>query len=1196
MNKRQVAMLIGLVLAAGFALTNFHLTHVWFNSSSDPGWIEAHAGNRTIVLKTNSEDPASVLQYGDELVSVNDRPVEPGFSTYRFFERVKPGTEYRLQVNRNGEPLDLLLRTSNFSALFSIGILLSTAVVPATFIFAGFLLILFGQGEKRISLLATALALTVPEVPLFTLAAAPLWAKAIMILGRPLSLLAFPLYFKFLLTFPEKSPLLKKFGFLNRGIYLYGPYFILGFCGSILVSILAAFAPERVFSLRSSFPGYLVRYGVILVYVPAILSSIVWSVKRANQGMVQRARVIAKGALYGFGLTATRALFMFLLPLLPLAWQSKVPFWTQDLLVVLAFGTLPFMPAFFIYALARRQLIPINIAMRRAAEYTATYMTFAAGYLLVTVVLSYLLAKLLTRLDVPLIWSTVLFVPLLTIPIWSFSKLFDSKVIAPHVKRRSLQLSYDLRQAWPDLITQLRNVVKTARLKLPIMRVDQSAVDEVRRALRETLDIQEITSSVCRIIQSTWIADNAAILLEERTSGDYFCSAYQSLSNLKMTRAEMAQLRLPKDASLVREMQNTQHLMFDPGALISSWAKDLVEGTFVIERQTLRRLRPALFIPILVEDQMIGILSLGPRTEELSYNNQDRETLVTIARETGKAIDFARLKIIAGSPDLPLALENVIKSTAVPAQKGSIYLWNEDEQALVINAQYGFSDEIIREVRLQKGEGFAGLVFQDQQPLVVDDVQTDQRGVNVGQHQIAGIQSSLYVPLVAWGRAIGVLCLDNMEKKSAFKRQHLERVMGVASFASIVVQNAILQEELRNLGSKINRPQLNINNIFTVIFNSIRRVTDVRAAHLVLLLDPYMPELSVKQEPLLCLAQGFLDAEKYRMKIKPCKNGLGYRVLQEKKAITGDSFQDWAGAAHEHEASQTRACICLPLEVSKYVGGLLYLHYCSEHEFTHAETITLKFIAEQAALAISNARQQEELRYTNKVVWMSLMMSNIRHEIRQYTDGIRTNLHALNNRLKDRLDEVKYLTRMKADLDEIRDLQARSLPTVSKKKVVEIGQFLCREVQRWCKRDNLDCSGVEKRSSYVYIDENQFSLVIKNLTINAVRAMQDAHTKRLTISSEIVGQRINVRMSNTGKPISPALQETLFSDVIQGNGGGNQRTGVGLFIGRRIVRFHDGDLGLVKSDDTETIFSFWLPILEARSIQLAEETIGNGAV
>lgn len=112
-----------------------------------------------------------------------------------------------------------------------------------------------------------------------------------------------------------------------------------------------------------------------------------------------------------------------------------------------------------------------------------------------------------------------------------------------------------------------------------------------------------------------------------------------------------------------------------------------------------------------------------------------------------------------------------------------------------------------------------------------------------------------------------------------------------------------------------------------------------------------------------------------------------------------------------------------------------------------------------------------------------------------------------------------------------------------------------------------------------------FRLVVKNLMTNAVRAMQSSQqrdpslTQSLRVTLEIVGQRVLALFENTGDAIPAQIIPRLFTDVVEQPGG--QRVGVGLLLGRRIMRRQGGDLGLVESNDERTIFFLWLPLATA---------------
>jgi len=61
------------------------------------------------------------------------------------------------------------------------------------------------------------------------------------------------------------------------------------------------------------------------------------------------------------------------------------------------------------------------------------------------------------------------------------------------------------------------------------------------------------------------------------------------------------------------------------------------------ERQWLRDLKVDLYVPVLLARQLTAILALGPKADGRPYTDQDRETLLILAGQTGTALDNARL-------------------------------------------------------------------------------------------------------------------------------------------------------------------------------------------------------------------------------------------------------------------------------------------------------------------------------------------------------------------------------------------------------------------------------------------------------------------------------------------------------------------------------------------------------------------------
>lgn len=112
------------------------------------------------------------------------------------------------------------------------------------------------------------------------------------------------------------------------------------------------------------------------------------------------------------------------------------------------------------------------------------------------------------------------------------------------------------------------------------------------------------------------------------------------------------------------------------------------------------------------------------------------------------------------------------------------------------------------------------------------------------------------------------------------------------------------------------------------------------------------------------------------------------------------------------------------------------------------------------------------------------------------------------------------------------------------------------------------CTFVEKSEDILlYADEGQIAQIMINLIKNAVQA--DA--RHLTITASInLQEQVIIQIANDGRPISPESQEQIFIPFFTTKQDG---TGIGLSLSRQIMRLHNGNLQLTRSDSQSTIFT-----------------------
>ena len=500
------------------------------------------------------------------------------------------------------------------------------------------------------------------------------------------------------------------------------------------------------------------------------------------------------------------------------------------------------------------------------------------------------------------------------------------------------------------------------------------------------------------------------------------------------------------------------------------------------------------------------------------------ETLNQTGQEVTSSLDRQRV--------MQATVDAAIKS--VPgAHRGVLFMWNEDEKKLVIEAIARsdlFEDKNIKEViKLGYGKGYAGRVFATGEPLTIG---------NVGQHPIVYFRthpdimkqkSVLSVPLKVWGHTIGVLSVDNIAVFNAFKDSDTTLLLTFAAQAAIALQNAQLYTALkkRRLTNDSDTPTDPekfieiVKKIFIETVQSITRITEAKGAHMLLLRDIDDENIAIADKKELSESVGL--GEDYDEKIKPRPDGLAFRVLRDRRYHTVITPHDPPGINPLAAERGTKAYICLPMEVSTKTIGVLFVYYMEEHSFTDNEIEMLSTFCNQAALAIENIRQREKLEIMESVTWMGIQFSDMAHSMGTQLDTMTLALNTLKyhvNNPSAALDRIEKLNTYIEHAYGI--LKSAPLPFSPTPTDLPLNATLKEVIQEWCPEEEKIDHSFEALSSdeiTVKADKDLLTIVLKILTTNAVTAMREVLRKQLIVSSTAKKNEAVVTITNTGKEI-----------------------------------------------------------------------------
>ena len=157
--------------------------------------------------------------------------------------------------------------------------------------------------------------------------------------------------------------------------------------------------------------------------------------------------------------------------------------------------------------------------------------------------------------------------------------------------------------------------------------------------------------------------------------------------------------------------------------------------------------------------------------------------------------------LLTGSDNIESFLQQTVQmvSRHMDADVCSIYLLDEDDEELVLEATLGLSPAAVGQVRMQIGEGLVGAILESREPLNEGFASRNPRFKYFEEAGEDRFNSLLGVPIIRGVEQIGVLVVQH-EKRDYFDNRDVIAMRAIASQLAGAIGNARFLMEL-------NRPQ-----------------------------------------------------------------------------------------------------------------------------------------------------------------------------------------------------------------------------------------------------------------------------------------------------------------------------------------------------------------------------------------------------
>lgn len=321
---------------------------------------------------------------------------------------------------------------------------------------------------------------------------------------------------------------------------------------------------------------------------------------------------------------------------------------------------------------------------------------------------------------------------------------------------------------------------------------------------------------------------------------------------------------------------------------------------------------------------------------------------------------------MSGSLELAELLSRIVTMVAdvTGADSCFIYLFDRQNNELVLRAATSPQANILGNIRLKLGEGVTGWAAREKKPVALArEAYKDPRFKRFTELAEDKYEALLAVPILTKDEIIGVMNV-HARKEHKFPESQTNLLFTISRYLGKAIENAIIYEEVKrkakqlDLLSEISRTIVSdyyLKEILQLIVTMTAQVMGSKICSIMLLDDK-------KQELVIAATQSLSQAYITKQNLKVGQSISG-KVVMEKRPITVLDVTKERGYMYPDIAKKEGlvSMLCVPMMIKDRVIGVINSYTQREYKFSKEEVDILQAIANQAAVAIENTRLDQEI-------------------------------------------------------------------------------------------------------------------------------------------------------------------------------------------------------------------------------------------
>ena len=435
---------------------------------------------------------------------------------------------------------------------------------------------------------------------------------------------------------------------------------------------------------------------------------------------------------------------------------------------------------------------------------------------------------------------------------------------------------------------------------------------------------------------------------------------------------------------------------------------------------------------------------------------------------------------------------------------------------------------------------------------------------------------------------MGVTTKDQLEQ--AMKKQ--EKMIEVYKLLKSEKLGAIVEE------CSIVNSSLNIAEVLGNIMKYANRVTN-SASSTLMLLDEETGEL------VFSVPTGLSSEDLTDIRMPSGKGIAGWVAVNEQHLLIPDARKDprFYGKIDEISGLITKSILCVPLKSkSKLIGVLEVVNKIDGVSFTEEDAMLLNFFANQAAIAIENARYHAELKYkyeeekemqeklaeSEKLRALGLMTSGIAHdfnnilaiitgnidliEIEEDKDKILKKVQIIKKTVIGSAKTIKRLqkyARTKNDELQFRAIRLNDLV----REAIEIATPMWKDGSH-AKGLSVEIVDALTEDELIILgDDTDLRETIINMIFNSVDAMPQGG--KIHIATYAKSESIYLELSDNGIGMTEETKNRIFDPFFTTKGMDHSGLGMSMLYGT--IKRHNGSIDIKTAPGEGTTFTIALP-------------------